>query len=187
MAGPMQVVMVQREVKGKQQQWWRSGRLAIDSISGNILIKGQGMLNKYEMTFRPEMVESFTIDQITDTHTLAMMYGGGLLGYAIAALMGRWVKIPIIVLGQPMGGPDEKWARIRAVGFQPKKQLRALAQRISDALVQHGYRGMQPNLSDETLWKTNTAAIAAGCGIMIAIFLCIVGVAVVIGVANGNY
>jgi hypothetical protein len=178
MAPQGETVLVQREKGGKQTQGWVGARLNIDAATGMIALAGTGIFNKFSMTVRPDQVQTFGIDLISDTNTLAIMYGGGLLGYGIAALMGRWVKLPVIAITQSSTEPDSSWVRIRSAGWGSRGKTRTLAQRIANALTEHGYRGMQPNLNDETLWKTNYAAMAGGCLLVIVALFIILAVVV---------
>ncbi len=183
MAQPGIVVMTQREnEKGKREALWRGARYVIDQMAGTITVTSQGALaKKWVLTLRPEQIGAFTIELISDTRTLAMMYGGGLLGYGVAAIMGRWVKMPVMVFTQPMAEPGQQWIQIRAGGMSPRKVLQEIATNTATFLRERGYPGEMPDLTDETLWKAPTAAILVGCGVVLAVVLCIFAVLVAIG------
>jgi hypothetical protein len=176
-------VMTQREnEKGKREALWRGARYGIDQMTGTITVTSVGALaKKWVVTLRPEQIEAFTIDLISDTNTLAMMYGGGLLGYGVAAIMGRWVKMPVMIFHQPMAEPGQQWIQIRAGGMSPRKQLREMATNTVNFLRERNYPGMLPDVNDETLWKAPTVAILVGCGVVMAVVVCIVAVLIAIG------
>ncbi len=172
--GRMQVA-VQRENEKGRTVGWRNGWLTVDDMTGTLALETSGGLGKkWQTTFRAGEVQSFEIEQISDTNTLAMMYGGGLLGLGIAALVGRWAKLPVVRLTRPAAEPGEGWVQIRGVGLQQRKGTRTVATRIDDLLARSGYSGMRPNLADEELWKFPLVPTAIGCAAVLLIFTCIV-------------
>ena len=91
-------VFTQREREdGKETKVWAVAEMTVDETEGAIKLNSKGALaKKWDMTLRPDQLTSFAIEMISDTNTLAAMYGGGLIGYGVAALMGRWVKLPVL-------------------------------------------------------------------------------------------
>ena len=169
-------VMVERENEKGKKVGRRQAWLTIDKMEGAIKLESIGALaKKWMMTFRPESTDSFKIELIEDVATLSAMYGGGLLGYGIAWLMSRWVKMPVVELGQSMAEMGQKWVQIRAVGWQSRKVTRIIAKDVAMFLQERGYSGMMPaELDDEEVWKAPTAAILAGCALVIvAVVICV--------------
>lgn len=169
-------VMVERENEKGKKVSRRAAWLTIDQMEGAIKLESIGALaKKWAMAFRPESIDSFKIELVTDISTLAAMYGGGLLGYGIAWIMSRWVKVPVIELGQSMAEAGQKWAQIRVAGWQSRKATRTAANQIASFLQERGYSGMMPaELTDEEVWKAPTVAILAGCGLVIvAVVICV--------------
>ncbi len=168
-------VAVQRENEKGRKVGWRNAWLTVDDLAGSISIEAGGALGKkWLATFQANEVQSFEIEQISDTSTLAMMYGGGLLGYGIAALVGRWAKLPVVKLVRPSAEPGESWVEIRGVGLQQRKATREVATRIDELLARSRYAGLRPNLADEELWKFPFVATAVGCGVALLLFACVV-------------
>ena len=69
----------------------------------------------------------------------------------------------------------QKWVQIRAVGWQSRKVARIIAKDVAMFLQERGYSGMMPaELDDEEVWKAPTAAILAGCALVIvAVVICV--------------
>jgi hypothetical protein len=180
-AGKREKVTVQRENEKGQQWGWQVAWLEVDDITGMLQLSSTGMLSrKWNFAIRPDQLTSFTIEMISDTSSTAMMYGGGLLGYGIAAFMSRWVKMPVIRLEQQSAEPGQKWVQIRGVGFGPRKVTRNLANRIARLLPEKGYKGMLPDLADDTPWKYPVMPVLAGCGLVILaialVMICVIAV-----------
>lgn len=174
-------VLVERESDKGKKVGWRVAWLELDSMAGTINFESTGGLaKKWKITFQAAGLDAFEILQISDVATLSAMYGGGLVGWGIAALMSRWAKVPAIKLAQQTAEPGQKWVHLRAPGMRPKK-TRDLANRIAAFLTERGYSGMMPNLQDEALWKVPTAPIAIGCGIVILVVICIFAVLMILG------
>lgn len=174
MAEKPQRVYVEREDEEGKTKGWRLANLEFDEMAGTINLRSVGALGKkWEMTFTPSAIGTFAIDLVKDVNTLAAFYGGGLVGYGMAALMSRWVKTPVVRLEQPMAEPGQRQARLRVPGMRPKK-TRELAERVERTLRERGYNGIMPNLADEDLWKVNTGAILLGCGgVIAAVVVCL--------------
>ncbi|MGF1507524.1 MAG: hypothetical protein ACFB51_20725 [Anaerolineae bacterium] len=163
----MAVLVVKREKEAGQQSAWRGATL--DYSGGTILLKGKGIGKTWEMTFHPDSITTFAVDQISDITTLSTLYGGGLVGYVAAAIMSRWVKVPVRTLEQAVGTPGQRSAQIRAAGWSPRRDLQEIARELSTHLQMNGYSGALPDLEDEAVWKAPTRAILAGCGLTIAL------------------
>jgi hypothetical protein len=173
MAQKRERVFVERESDKGKKMGWRVAWLTFDPMAGAINLESTGGLaKKWTIALQAARLDAFEILQISDVATLSAMYGGGLLGWGIAALMSRWVKVPAIKLAQQTAEPGQKWVHLRAPGMRPKK-TRELANRIAAFLSERGYSGMMPNLQDEALWKVPTAPIAIGCGVVILVVICI--------------
>ena len=48
-----------------------------------------------------------------------------------------------------------------------------MAGRIEGFLRERGYQGVMPNVADEELWKNPAGKILIGCGIVVAVVLCL--------------
>lgn len=180
-------VMVERENEKGKKVSRRAAWLTIDQMEGAIKLEAIGALaKKWTMAFRPENIDLFKIELVTDISTLATMYGGGLLGYGIAWFMSRWVKVPVIELGQSMAEAGQKWAQIRVAGWGGRKATHTAAKDIARFLQERSYSGMMPaELDDEEVWKAPTAAILIGCGLTIALVtICVVIIAVIASLSN---
>ncbi len=164
-------VMVERENEKGKKVSRRAAWLTIDRIEGAVKLESIGALSKrWTMVFRPENVDSFKIEQISDVTQLAAIYG-----YLIAALMSRWIKIPVIELGQSMAEMGQRWVQIRTVGWGSRQSTRTVAKNIASLLQERGYGGMMPaELNDEDLWKAPIGVYLAGCALSIVLLvLCV--------------
>jgi hypothetical protein len=172
-------VFTQREKEdGKKAAMWQVADLTVDETAGAISFASKGALaKKWEMAFRPDQMTAFTIEMIADTNTLAAMYGGGLLGWGVAALMGRWVKLPVLHLEQAGAEAGNRLITVRGTGLQQRKVTEKIARRLASFLAERGYSGQMPDVNTEEYWKAPTAAILVGCGIVVAaivlLFACI--------------
>ncbi len=183
MAQDRERVFVERESEKGKRLNWHAAWLRLDQMTGVIALQSMGVAKKWAVTFQVAQLEAFEILRVSDVRTLTAMYGGGLAGWAMAAIMSRWAKVPVIKLSQQSAEAGGRWAHIRMPGMRPKK-TRDLANRIADLLRQHGYSGMMPNLADEELWKAPTGPILIGCGLLIVIVVCLVAVITVIGTSG---
>lgn len=182
MAGKRESVAIQRENEKGKRLGWHSSWLELDDIAGTIELKPAGILGgKWGITILPSQLTNFTIEMISDYQTLAMMYGGGLLGYAMAAFMSRWAKMPVIQLEQQLAEPGQKWVQIRGGGMTPRKTTRDLANRIVFMLQQKGYKGMLPNLTDDAPWKYPTVPVLVGCGLVILVVVLLMVCLIAVG------
>ena len=163
-------VFSQREKEdGKKTNLWLGADMTIDETGGTIAINSKGALaKKWQMTFRPDQMTGFVIEMIADTNTLAAMYGGGLIGWGVAALMGRWVKLPVLHLEQVGAEPGNRLVTVRGMGFQQRKATEKIARHLATFLPERGYRAEMPAVDTEEYWKAPTMAILIGCGIVIA-------------------
>jgi hypothetical protein len=187
MAGKQETVAIQRENEKGKREAWRSARLELDELAGAIQLSPMGLFGgKWSITILPSQLSSLTIEMISDQHTLAMMYGGGLLGYGIAVLMSRWAKMPVIQLEQQIAEPGQKWVQIRSGGLFPRKTTRDLANRIVFMLQQRGYKGILPDLSDDTPWKYPIVPIVAGCGLVILVIVLIMVCLIAVSAYTGQ-
>jgi hypothetical protein len=178
-------VFVQRENEKGRKVGWRVAWLNLDRTMQRMGLEPIGALaKKWSVSMQPGDVSGFEILMISDPTTLAAMYGGGLLGYGIAALMSRWAKIPVIKLSQATGVPGMRWFHIRGTGLQQRKATRAAAVELRNWLRDGGYSGMMPNLDDEALWKFPIVPMLVGCGLVIAAtFACLL---VLIAISAGS-
>jgi len=188
MTEPRYRVMIERENEQGKKTGWRAAWLRIDSVAGVIALESMGALaKKWMMTFRPDQLEAFEIVMISDVVALSQTYGGGLLGWGLAAIMSRWAKLPVIELRQPLGEPGNRWVRIQGTGLQRRKATRDLAHQIATLLNERGYRGIQPNLADETLWKYPIIPVAIGCGIVLLVIVCLFAAVLIAGSLGSSY
>ncbi len=165
-------IWVQRENDKGKTTTWTNAQMAMDSMVGVININSSIKIGKkWSITLTPSMVTTFTIEMITDVNSLAAMYGGGLVGFAIAAIMARWAKMPALKLTQDNAEPGQRWVMIRGVGFQPRAKTREMANNVEQFLLERGYRGEMPNLSDDTPWKYPIVPVAIGCGAVLLVVL----------------
>ncbi|MBN1310157.1 MAG: hypothetical protein JXB30_01980 [Anaerolineae bacterium] len=172
MTGKREKVTIQRENEKGQQWGWQGCWLELDDVTGMLQLSQAGIIGgKWNIAIRPDQLTSFTIEMISDSSSTAMMYGGGVLGYGVAALMSRWVKMPVIRLEQQAAEPGQKWVQIRGGGLSPRKTTRDLAKRIASVFQEKGYKGMLPDLVDDTPWKYPIMPVLAGCGLVIAAVL----------------
>jgi hypothetical protein len=163
-------VFVQRENEKGRKVGWRWAWLRLEQTTQTVSLESIGALaKKWSASMQPGDVDGFEVLLISDVNTLAVMYGGGLLGYGIAALMSRWAKIPIIKLSQATGVPGMRWFHIRGMGFQQRKATQAVAGELASWLREGGYSGVMPNLDDEELWKFPLVPVLVGCGLVIAV------------------
>lgn len=183
MAGNREMVWVERENEKGQKQAWRYGFLTIDDMAGTLMVEPQGSLfgGKWQIVLKAGEIAKFEITLVTEPVQMAMMYGGGLIGYAIAALVARSAKTPAIHLESAAGGPGERWVNLRGVGLQGRSATRKLANRLTDLLRQQGYKGMMPDLSDESLWKFPIVPVAIGCGAAIVLIILFIAVLAALG------
>jgi len=173
MAADREKVQVEREDEEGKKKGWRNAWLELDHAAGTISLESAGgIANKFAMTLAANQLDGFEIIQISEVNTLAAMYGGGLLGYGIAWLMSRWVKVPAVRLTQQSAPPGEQWVNLRAPGTRVKK-TQAVAQRIDGFLRERGYQGMMPDVQNEELWKNPAGKILVGCAAVIVVLLCL--------------
>lgn len=166
-------VMVTRENEKGQRVANRAAKFAFDETGGAITLNSIGILGKFESRYEATQISAFTIELIEDLQTLALIYGGGLLGYGMAWLISRWVKTPVIQLTQPLGKPGDQWVQIRTAGVFSNKATQTLAKEIGRFLAERGYKGMQPNLDDESMWKMPVVPVLVGCGgVILLVLLC---------------
>jgi hypothetical protein len=179
--------MVERENEKGKKVSGRAAWLTFDQMEGAIKLEAIGALaKKWTMAFRPENIDSFKIELIADVNTLGTMYGGGLLGYGIAWFMSRWVKVPVVELGQSTAEMGQKWAQIRVAGWGGRKATRAVAKDVETFLRERNYNGMMPaELDNEEVWKAPTVAILLGCGLTIVVVtICVAIIATIAAMAN---
>lgn len=143
---------------------------------GAMTVTAFGIGPKWEVRIDPAMLESFAIELISDTTYLAQIYGGGLVGYGVAALMSRWIKLPVIELSQPNAAAGHRWVQITVAGVSRRKKTRDFGLQLEQALRESGYSGLMPaELHDEDVWKVPVVPMLAGCGIALAaIFICLI-------------
>ncbi len=176
---PKQTVFFQRENDKGIVQGWGSANMQIDPMAGQVQFTPRGLLGgKWTVTLRPELVTAFQVVMISDVSSLAMMYGGGLLGYLMAAFMSRWVKMPALRFEQESAPMGERQMTIRGVGLQPRKKTREIANQIAGMLRERGAKVLMPDLSDDTAWKFPWAPVLIGLAVFIllivGLFVCLV-------------
>jgi hypothetical protein len=182
MAANKQAVFLQRENDKGVQQLWQGGWVEVDSMAGTVTVSPRGILGgKWTISVRPNLLTNFQIAMVSDINSLGMMYGGGLIGYGIAAVMSRWVKMPSLKFEQANAEMGQRTVALRSVGFQPRKKTRQLANQIADLLAQHGYKGMKPDLIDDAAWKYPIMPVLIGLGLLV---LVVVGVCVCLVILN---
>jgi hypothetical protein len=187
MASETYRVFTQREkADGKKTTAWLVADMAIDETGGLVNINSKGALaKKWQMTFRPDQITGFVIEMIADTNTLAAMYGGGLVGWGVAALMGRWVKLPVLHLEQGGAEAGNRLLTVRGTGFQQRKATEKIARHLATFLAERGFSGQMPDVNNEEYWKAPTVAILVGCGVVIALVIAIFAcIAVVAGLGS---
>lgn len=181
-------IFTQREKEdGKKTTMWLIADMIFDETTGTISINSKGALaKKWQMSLRPDQLTSFAIEMIADTNTLAAMYGGGLIGYGVAALMGRWVKLPVLHLEQAGAEAGNRLVTVRGTGMQQRKVTEKIARRLASFLGERGYSGQMPDVNTEEYWKAPTAAILVGCGIVIALVIALFACIAVVGALGSN-
>jgi hypothetical protein len=174
-------VFVQRENEKGRTLGWRPTWLKLDRTTQTLSLESIGSLaKKWSASIRPGDVDGFEILMISDPTTMAAMYGGGLLGYGIAALMSRWAKLPVVKLSQATGVPGMRWFHIRGTGFQQRKATRTAAVELGNWLREGGYSGVMPNLDDEELWKFPLIPVLVGCGLVLVVSVaCLILLAII--------
>ena len=168
-------VYIQRENDKGVIQSFVAGTLKTDDIAGTVTVEGRGLLaGKWSVVIRPEQVTQFAIIMLDDVSQMGMMYGGGLIGYGVAWIMSRWVKMPALRFEQSNATPGNRVATLRGLGFQPRVATRKLMNQLADFLSQKGYKGTMPDLVDETPWKFPWVPVLIGFGaaaVLVCLFL----------------
>ncbi len=175
---PTTAVYIQRENDKGVIQSWATGKLTIDDMAGTITVEGSGLLTgKWSVVIRPEQVTQFAIVLLENVNQMGMMHAGGLIGYAVAAVMARWIKMPGLRIEQSNAAPGSRVATLRGVGLQPRVATRTLMNQIADFLSQKGYKGIMPNTADDQPWKYPWIPVLIGVGLFIvlvlAFFVCV--------------
>ena len=184
-----QPIYLRRENDKGIVQGWAVSNMEIDQMAGEVRFSPRGLLaGKWGITLRPAQVTAFQIEMISDISTLGMMYGGGLLGYGIAAFMSRWVKMPALKFEQGDAPMGERQMTIRAVGWQPRKKTREIANTLAAMLTERGAKVLMPNLADDEAWKYPIVPVLIGVGILILIVvvLCVVVALLSSGSGSGS-
>jgi hypothetical protein len=177
-------VFLQRENDKGVQQLWQGGWVEVDSMAGTVTVTPRGILGgKWTITLRPDQLTNFQIAMVSDVNSLGMMYGGGLLGLAIAAVMSRWVKMPALKFEQQNAEMGQRMVSLRSVGFQPRKKTRRLANQIDAMLAERGYKGMKPDLADDAAWIYPIVPVLIGLGLLV---LVVVGLCVILTVISST-
>lgn len=182
-------VSVQREKEdGKMTNLWLSASLTFDETAGTVTVASKGALaKKWAVTLRPDQITTYALDLISDTSTLALMYGGGLVGWLMAAIMSRWAKLPVLRLEQSMAEPGQRKVVVRGVGYPQRRATEKIARHFERFLNEHGFTGMMPDLSDENVWKFPMVPVLVGCGGVIAIIVLLVLCIVVAAALTNNF
>lgn len=183
---PTTAVYVQRENDKGVIQGFARGKLTADDLAGTITVDGKGLLaGQWSVVIRPEQVTQFAIIMLDDVGQMGMMYGGGLIGYGVAWIMSRWVKMPALRIEQSNAAPGNRVATLRGLGFQPRVATRKLMNQVADFLTQKGYKGAMPDLADETPWKFPWVPVLIGFG-AVALLVCLAIVCLVAVTSNGT-
>jgi hypothetical protein len=181
-------IQLERENDQGKKMRWHNGTIQMDPVTGTITLHSMVILmgKVTDIVYSVKEISAFSIVMVSDYWSLVHMYGGGLLGYLVAWIMSRWIKMPVIRLENPLGGTGKTWVQIRGVAFfQPRKATRKLANQLSSFLGENGYRGITPNLNDEEQWKFPIVPVVAGVAILIALLVLLM-VCIVAAVAVTN-
>ncbi|MBN1121556.1 MAG: hypothetical protein JXJ17_10790 [Anaerolineae bacterium] len=146
---------------------WVKARMLTDDSDGTLRFESVILWNQMTCEFKPDTVCRFTIIKIAEPHTFISHYLGGIItGETKTGMPGSIVNFPIIQLEQPEA---EGWplVRIRGAGKPERKQTRAVAQRITAMLTDHGYTGPLPDLSDDSMWRVPRAQKVISCSLVV--------------------
>jgi hypothetical protein len=109
-----------------------------------------------------------------------------LIGWGVAALMGRWVKLPVLHLEQAGAEAGNRLVTVRGTGLQQRKVTEKIARHLATFLAERGYRGEMPAVDSEEYWKAPTAAILVGCGVVIAVIVLLIACIAIVTALGSN-
>jgi hypothetical protein len=160
------------------------GKAEFSADQRQFIVSSQAALKKWQVVFDLAQVAAFEIL----TEKPRVVYGsggGGLLGMLIMSVMSNFIQVPIIRLEQETPDATRRWAKfaVRAYGgAYNRKATRQLALALQSALTTVGYRGLMPDLSEDSRWQYPWAASLATTGIVL-VLTCIC-VALIVMVSN---
>jgi hypothetical protein len=157
--------------------------LTIDQVEGVIRLEPmKGGRRKWVMTFRPENVDSFKIEQVEDADRFVRV---GSFTNIIFMLMVPWLKVPVVKLSQSVPEVGQQTVQFRGSNWWGgndllwfgRKATRTIAKRIAAFLQERGYRDLMPaELDNDDVWKAPIGAILVYVALFIAlvVFLTII-------------